>query len=304
MIPGSANRMSTRGRRGPPFRKEISRRRANTIKKAREQEEDQLDASSGDDGSYNEEKLRLSDKSDGSDEWHAEFDMSEIRKAKLPKQLIIMSNPDKEFHEKWKPGRNIVNVPHPFRAVLFGPPNVGKSTVVKNILMRADPPFEEVFMIHCDKDYTQEYDDIDCEFLDEIPAPDEWQGEVKTLVILEDLEYKQMNKDQKRNLDRLMGYVSTHKNISCCLCAQDAFNIPPAVRRCSNFWVIWKSPDMDSMHAICRRTGLNKKQFMNIFNKLMPNFHDSLWVDMTSGSNAKLRKNGFQIIKMKKDKKV
>ena len=79
-------------------------------------------------------------------EWQAEFDMSEIRKAKLPKELIIMKNPDKEFHEFWTAGRNIVNIIHPFRCCLFGPPNVGKSTAVLNILMRADPPFEEVFL--------------------------------------------------------------------------------------------------------------------------------------------------------------
>ena len=77
-------------------------------------------------------------------EWDVEFDMSEIRKAKLPKELIIIKNPDKQFHEAWKEGRNMVNVPHPFRMVCFGPPNVGKSTVVKNILLRADPPFEEI----------------------------------------------------------------------------------------------------------------------------------------------------------------
>jgi hypothetical protein len=146
-------------------------------------------------------------------DWDVEVDMSEIRKAKLPQELILVKNPDKEFHERWKKGRNMINVPHPFRMVCFGPPNVGKSTVVKNILLRADPPFEEVFLIHCD-DSTKEYDDVECQFLDDIPAPSEWQGEVKTLVILEDLEYKQMSKDQKRNLDRLMGYVSTHKNIS------------------------------------------------------------------------------------------
>ena len=36
-------------------------------------------------------------------------------------------------------------------------------------------------------------------------------GDVKSLVILDDLDYKTMNKTQKRNVDRLFGYVLTHK---------------------------------------------------------------------------------------------
>lgn len=245
------------------------------------------------------ESEQLESKQLESEGWETTIDMKEIRDAKLPDKLIIMSNPDKFFHEAWTKKRNLVNIPHPFRMVLFGPPNVGKSTVCLNILLRADPPFEEVFLVHCDGDYTKEYDNIDCEFLDEIPAPSDFRGAVKTLVILEDLEFKQMPKDQKRNLDRLNGYVSTHKNISTMLCAQDSFNVPPSVRRNCNFWVIWKSPDIDNMSAICRRTGLNKKQFMGIFDKLLPDFHDSLWVDMTPGTRAKLRKNGFQKIRIK-----
>ena len=108
--------------------------------------------------------------------------------------------------------------------------------VVKNLLIRAKPPFEEVFVIHCDPDYTKEYDDIGAVLLKDIPSPEDWEGQVKTLVILDDLEFKGMSKDQRRNLDRLFGFVSTHKNISCILCSQDPFNVPPIVRRCSNLW--------------------------------------------------------------------
>lgn len=216
----------------------------------------------------------------------------------LPNKLIAIKNADKAFHENWFNNRNPLNFPHPFRGVLLGPPNVGKSTCVKNILLRAQPPFKRVIIIHCDADYTQEYSDMGNEviLLSLIPAPEEFEGKDKTLVILDDLEFKTMDKQQKHNLDRLFGYVSTHKKISCCLCSQDPFNVPPIVRRCSNLWVLWKSPDVDSTARVAGKTGMTKKDLLYLFKKNLKQFRDSLWIDMSAGSPYPLRKNGFEII--------
>ena len=220
------------------------------------------------------------------------------KKLRLPNKLIPIPNPDKAFHEKWYQGRNKLNPPHPYRCVCLGPPNVGKSTVVKNLLLRANPPFEDVVVIHCDGEYTKEYDDLgdNIEMLSEIPAPEDWEGIKKTLVVLDDLEFKGMNKQQKRNLDRLFGYCSTHKNISCILCSQDPFNVPPIVRRCSNLWVLWRCSDLDAMSTCARKTGLKSNNFNSIFNQLMLEPRDSLWLDMTAHSPYPMRRNGFEII--------
>jgi hypothetical protein len=217
---------------------------------------------------------------------------------RLPNKIIPLPNPDKNFHEKWYKGRNMLNIPHPFRCVCLGPPNVGKTTIVKNLLLRAKPEFQEVVVIHCDSGYTKEYDDIgeNVEILNEIPAPEDWEGERKTLVVLDDLEFKGMNKEQKRNLDRLFGYVSTHKNISCILCCQDAFAVPAIVRRCSNLWVLWRCPDLDAMATCARKTGLKANNFNSIFNQLMMDPKDSLWIDTTDHTPYKMRKNGYTLI--------
>ena len=201
----------------------------------------------------------------------------------LPNRILPIENPDKKFHEKWGPRRNLLNFPHPFRAVMLGPPNVGKSTVCKNIIMKAKPEFDEIFVVHCDPNFTQEYDDLGdgCTILEKIPCQDEFEGLVKTLVILDDLEFKFMDNQQKRNLDRLYGYASTHKNISCCLCSQDPFNVPPIVRRCANLWVLWKMTDLQAMSTCARRTGMRSLAFKSIFDNLMKEPHDSLWIDLT-----------------------
>jgi len=47
-------------------------------------------------------------------------------KARLPNKILALPNPDKTFHEKWYKGRNMLNIPHPFRCVALGPPNVGE----------------------------------------------------------------------------------------------------------------------------------------------------------------------------------
>jgi len=221
------------------------------------------------------------------------------KKTRLPDKIIALPNADKAFHECWNEKRNKLDFPHPFRGVLLGRPNVGKTTIVKNILLRAKPAFDELVVIHCDSEYTKEYDDIECcEVLNEIPSPEDWEGEVKTLVVLDDLEYKTMKKDQKHNLDRLFGYCSTHKNISVLLCSQDGFNVPPIVRRCCDLCILWKSNDLDTMANIARKSGLNKKDFASLFG-LLHEYRDSLWLDMTGGGKSPypIRKNGFEIIK-------
>lgn len=215
----------------------------------------------------------------------------------LPNVLLPIHNADKDFHEKWYSGRNMLNIPHPFRILCIGPPNSGKTTVVKNILLRAKPQFEDIVVIHCDAEYTNEYDDIDAELLSEIPAPEDWEGRVKTLVILDDLEYNGFNKIQRHNLSRLFGYVSTHKNVSCIFCAQDfCSSIPTIVRRCSNVFIFWRMIDMDSLATCSRKTGLNSRDLKSIFDKMMNDPRDSLWIDNTDHSPYKMRKNGFELL--------
>ena len=224
-----------------------------------------------------------------------------MKRKRLPDVLLPLSNPDKDFHERWSKGRNMLDLPHPFRGVLLGPPNCGKSTTVKNILIRAHPAFEAVTVIHCDPEHTKEYADLGdaCVIRGDIPGPAEWSADVKQLVIIDDLEVKSLGKEQMRNLDRLFGYVSTHKNISVVLCSQDAFNVPPIVRRCSNLWVLWRGPDLDAMACVARKSGLTAKDLKRIFDSFTSD-KDSVWIDRTSGTPWPLRKNAFLVLKKKK----
>lgn len=218
-------------------------------------------------------------------------------KRRLPNKIIPISNPDKKFHEKWVKGRSMLNIPHPARILAVGPPNVGKTTVAINIILRANPPYEEVYVIHPDAEYSQEWDDVNGQMMSEIPNPEQWEGEVKTFVVIDDIEVKQLAKEQSRALDRLFGYVSTHKNITVYLTSQNFSNIPAAVRRMSNFWVIWKINDCDAMKICAKKAGMKPNTLVEIFDNKMPEFNDSLWIDRTAFSPFPLRKNGFEPLK-------
>ena len=218
---------------------------------------------------------------------------------KLPDKIIPIPNKDKDFQEKWEPGRNLLNFPHSWRAVITARPNTGKTTIAKNILLRADPMFERVYIVHIDED-SKDYDDIDgIEILDEIPSVKDniFNGEFKTLIILDDLEYKFMPKNQLRNLDRLYGYVSSHKNVSCIVISQDAYNIPPCVRRMSNIIILGKiDNDWPSFISLAQKFGMARKDFEYVFNKYIKNDHDTLWIDRTKHSPALYRINGYIIL--------
>lgn len=225
---------------------------------------------------------------------------------KLPDFLFPLSNPDKGFHEKWHKGRCLLDIPHPFRLVLASKPNSGKTFCMKHIIMRCaqgKEPFRTIIVVHCDPENTSEYEDLDADIFSHIPSVHEIAGEDKTLVILEDLSYKDMSKDEKARLDRLFGYVSTHKNISCMLTAQDPFNVPPNVRRCTNFYIVWFSHDGDMMRNLARKCAMDKDKLIHFLanmerqdraeGKTKPS---SLWIDMTDGTPAPFRKNGFETI--------
>lgn len=221
-------------------------------------------------------------------------------KRRLPKTILPIACADKTFHERWKPHRDPLNLPHPFRALFIGPPNCGKSCTLKNILIRAKPVFAKVIVVHCDPENTKEYDDLDdCELIGEIPEPTEFDGSLKTCLILDDIDLSGMSKQQKACLDRVFGYVSTHSNVSVCLTSQEAFRIPPIVRRCANYYCLWKICDIDSLNQIGRKCGFKKEDFQHIFDKYLIEPKDSFHIDLTDHSPYKLRINGYTMLERK-----
>ena len=57
----------------------------------------------------------------------------EIKVNAPAEKLYVLENPDKEgWHEQWHSERHLANIPHPFRAILYGKPNSGKALSPNN----------------------------------------------------------------------------------------------------------------------------------------------------------------------------
>ena len=218
---------------------------------------------------------------------------------KLPKnKLFYLPNKDKSNHEKWHKGRDLLNIPKPARIVLIGNPNSGKSNYIKNLILRADPPYQKIYLLHPD-DESKDYDDLgedEIIKLEDIPDIDFCDPKKKNLLIIDDINLANLKKDQRSRLDRITGYCSTHRNLSVFLTSQDMFNIPPSVRRNASVFILYKNcPDLASLATVASRTGLNSKKLFDIFQKCK-NTRDSIMVDLTPNSPSKLRINGYDVI--------
>lgn len=221
---------------------------------------------------------------------------------RLPPQLLDLTmSADKKWHEHWKRGQDLLQFPHPFRVCLSGPPNSGKSTAILNILARSKPAYKSVHVIYPGgSGGTSEYDMIRpkklVHFHDRIPNIDVFptikDGAVKTAIIIDDLELKEIGADERASLDRIIGHVSTHRHADVFVCSQQWTNVPPIARRSCNVFVLWRPRDARTIHMISEGVG---EDLASLF-QLCKSSRDSIWIDRTDHSPAPVRLNGYQKI--------
>ena len=215
-----------------------------------------------------------------------------MKNKNFPSCVIPIKNKDKEFHQPIDM-EDLGNMAHPSRIIFCGQPNSGKSLCILNLLLHKKPPFQKIYLIHNDPN-TQEYSSIDTEILEEIPEIDEVDTDINNLIIIEDIDYRSLNKDQKHLLDRYFGCYSTHCNISVWITAQDAISIPPSVRRLglASHIFLWRSGDVCHMSILASRFGLTPKDLSYIFKNILTDRFDSLLIDSTR-PECRYRKNIF-----------
>ena len=207
----------------------------------------------------------------------------------LKNKIFVIPNEDKMWHEQ--PSNNLCSFPHPFRICFVAPPNSGKSLILKNILVQTEPPFEEIYLVHNDPD-TSEYDTIDVKYLDSaLPTIDEFDPTKKNLLIIEDIDFRNMAKSEKTILDRHMGCHSTHKNISIMITAQDGFNLPPSIRRMCSVLCLWKGHDLNALTILSNRFGIKTKDLKYFFEKVATGKYDFIVIDTHREGKLRIRKN-------------
>ena len=225
---------------------------------------------------------------------------------KRPSKLVHFECSDKFNHESWDDKRALLNFPRPYRAILSGPPNVGKTSVIKTLLCTADPLFERGFVWHPDPDVVEsgEYSDCGLEPIQRLPPTRYWYDEnpdkKHMVLVIDDIALASLDKEQRHLLDRLVSNVSTHASLSIIMASQIFFNLPPFLRKTANLFVLYRpvSEEQDN-RAISKRVGLSPDTLASLFRDHCATPHNSVWIDLSSSSPAKIRIDGTKVLKEK-----
>ena len=242
---------------------------------------------------------------------------------KFEKKIYPFLSTDKGFEEHWKPGRDPMDLPKPYRVVLSGAPSTGKTRTAKNLILRGG--FKKVFVLHEDSN-TTEYDCCGATILSELPPNEFWmrgghseesesddegddesdddESEYKRktepiCLVVDDICYaSNFNKVQSARLNRVCGFISSHFNVSLIMCSQDFVELPSIARRCANFYVIWKPTCLDNLSTIGRRVGYTGQQMRDLFENHIKEYEDSIFFDRSVRTPFPLRKNFYTLLKM------
>jgi hypothetical protein len=236
--------------------------------------------------------------------------------------LIIFDNPDKLRGRKSGPEPYMPD--WPFRLLCAGPPGCGKRSLLLNLITKLSPPPSAVHIVHYDVN-TAEYEVVemlgcpvytygaeDFPTMDNIENPDPvpiGDSEVRDssdeddpgpvdvagaaaespLVIVDELTKDTLVGESLLRFERLMNYVSTHKNCSVICSIQAITSLPPACRRGFNQFVLWPQADLAATAMAATRCGVPPEMIQEMFRELCTKKHDSVWIDCAAEPDSPWR---------------
>jgi len=169
---------------------------------------------------------------------------------------------DKDFHEK--PSDDWGSFPSPVNCIIAGGRNIGKTRVMKNILLRQT--IYDHIVVYTPLEDTQEYD---VEYVNEIPPFSFFdKSQQYNCFIIEDCDVKNdLNREQRTLLGNYYR-VASHMNIDLFTITQNPFNITPTLRRVANVVILFKNNDLDMLNSLCRKFNVKSSDLKAIFDTL------------------------------------
>lgn len=232
---------------------------------------------------------------------------NKMKKYQMSDKIHFIENLDKDtgWMETWDKGRSIGCIPHSFRLLALGGCGRGKTMQMKQIFLKhqmSNIPFKYLYIICPDAEESKEWDDCQpSDVFDYIPDLNIITGDDKSLIIIDDFEFKKMNKEDEKKLTTLFRFVSTHKNCSLMASYQSFFDCPSLLRKVSNVFIIYKPNSKLELQSIANRVGIEFEILKQCFKKYSSGYHDSIMIDMTKNTPAKIRKNIYEVIEYQSD---
>ena len=240
----------------------------------------------------------------------------------MSKKLIVVPNPEKKNHEEWAPKRDFLDFPRPFRWLIAGKVSCGKTSLILNYLIKAKS-YNNIFLLHPNTynpnvslddeqinknilnypaEPVEEYTGVEYIPLAYIPGMKYFDdiAKKKNLMIIDDIDitsYLRKHREiREERLNKLLSFVSSHKNLSIIISSQDpSSQLPPIVFKMCNVITIFKPRDTYIVQTLARKLSFEYKQLKKLL-ALCKEQHDSITFDYIAKSPAPYRFNVYNKI--------
>lgn len=224
----------------------------------------------------------------------------------LPKQVIKFNSADKEFHQK--PDLNDMgNLCSPSLVLIANGKNCGKTRLAKNFIAKKNLPYQRI-VVYSPMPDTEEYtSDIDCEMINDIydifneesPSKTIFDRNERNLLVCDDLDMKNLRRDDQRLLSDFFRFHCTHNNIDIIIIVQNLYDTLPICRRIADIVILFNNHDAEFMKTLSKKFSIPLDDFKYIFKNLITEKTDSLLIDESRPEKYRLRKNIYEIINIK-----
>ena len=194
---------------------------------------------------------------------------------KLQPAVIPVQCTDKTFDTK--PAQDHpCSMPRGSRIAVVSDPGRGKSSFVKNCIVRS-APWAAVYVIHGMAD-SQEYDLIEHTKLTfEEATPEYFAAEAKKhnkapcAIIVDDYAYADMNKKEKANAYKMVQHTCTHLNFTCWLASHSLTQLVPRLRRACDIMCVWPptTGGSDQVPYLARSLGIERALLQEAFDECL-----------------------------------
>lgn len=241
----------------------------------------------------------------------------------MQKRVIALPNKEKKNHEKWTNDRDWLDFPRPFRWLIAGKVSCGKTTLILNYLIKSSETksYDNIFLLHPNTymanvsmddeqinqniinevaDPVVEYEGVDYTPLAFIPSMKYFDeiAKKRNLMIIDDIDINSYLKKRRElrdeRINKLLSFVSSHKNLSIIISSQDpSSQIPPFIMKMSNVITIYKPRDSYIVQTLSRKLNFEYKQ-LKTFLSICKSDHDAITFDYIANSPAPYRFNIYE----------